>query len=300
MSEARATVLDASIDAYLVYLKVERNLAKNTLEAYGRDLRDFAERMIADGVTEARSVKADHIAAWVQSLSRMGLKARTQARMLVAVRGFFRRLLRERAIPEDPAKLIDLPRAGRPLPELVRYEEVLLLLKEAKDSARDRLLLMLLYGAGLRVSEVVKLELGAIQLQQGILRVRGKGGKERVVPIGTPVIDALNTYLQGERPAMLAGYETDLLFPGRGLRRPLTRQAVFEILRRLARAAEIDRDISPHKLRHGFATDLVRGGADLRSIQVMLGHADLRTTEIYAHVDDEHMRRTYDRTHPRS
>lgn len=296
--EVEHTALDAAIDGYLVHLKVERNLAKNTLEAYSRDLRDFSDAMLDASKREPAAVDTEAIAAWARSLADSGLKARSQARMLVAVRGFFRHLVRTRVLDVDPAKLVDLPKPGRPLPKLVSIEEIVELLKVC-PSARDRALVLLLYGAGLRVSEVVKLELGSVMLDAGVLRVVGKGNKERAVPIGGPVIDGLRSYLDGERAARLGGLPSELVFPGRSKRRPLTRQAVFELLRRLALAAGIKRDISPHKLRHGFATDLVRGGADLRSVQVMLGHADLRTTEIYTHVDDEHLRRTYDRTHPR-
>jgi integrase/recombinase XerD len=292
------TPLDSAIDRYLAFLRVERNLAANTLEAYSRDLGDFAGAMIEAGATEPARVKADHIAAWVRELAGSGLKATSQKRMLVAVRGLFRWLLRTHSIAEDPAKKIDLPKEGRRLPKLVGYDDVVAMLRAA-ESARDRALVFLLYGAGLRVTEVVRLELGAIHLDAGVIRVLGKGGKERAVPIGTAIIDGIRLYLEGERARALRGEANDLLFPGRSRRRPLTRQAVFEVLRRLAAKAGIRRDVSPHKLRHGFATDLVRGGADLRSVQVMLGHADLRTTEMYTHVDDAHLRQTYDRTHPR-
>lgn len=291
--------LDAAIDGYLSFLGVERNLAKNTLEAYGRDLADFSKVMIAKKRTDPKDITTDDIADWVRGLADQGKKKRSQARMLVAVRGLFKSLVKNRELDQDPARQVELPRAGKPLPKMVSYDEVLLLLAAARSSARDRLLILLLYGAGLRVSEVCHLELGGVYLESGILRVLGKGSKERVIPVGGPVIAALEEYIGGERVALLRGRISDLLFPGRSLRKPLTRQAVFEILRRLALAAGVTSDISPHKLRHGFATDLVRGGADLRSVQVMLGHADLRTTEIYTHVDDEHLRRTYDRTHPR-
>src|SRR5262245_37191467 len=255
--------------------------------------------MIARGLTDPKDISSEDISGWVRGLADQGKKARSQARMLVAVRGFFRSLVKNRELDKDPARQVELPRAGRPLPKMITYEDVLELLRAAHKSARDRALIYLLYGAGLRVSEVVHLELGGVYLESGVLRVLGKGSKERVIPIGTPVIAALEEYIGGERVQQLRGRVSDLLFPGRSKSKPLTRQAVFEILRRLARNAGVTRDISPHKLRHGFATDLVRGGADLRSVQVMLGHADLRTTEIYTHVDDEHLRRTYDRTHPR-
>lgn len=169
----------------------------------------------------------------------------------------------------------------------------------ATGSGRDGALVSLLYGCGLRVTEAVRLELGHLGLAEGLVRVRGKGRKERVVPMAQTVIDRLDRYLGGERRARLGERTSIWVFPGRAPDRPLTRQAAFGILRRVGRAADIPRDVSPHKLRHAFATDLVHGGADLRSVQVMLGHADLKTTEIYTHVDSSHLRAVYDRTHPR-
>jgi integrase/recombinase XerD len=296
----REIALDASIDGYLAHLKVEKNLARNTLEAYARDLRDFADFMIDRRIFDVGAVTLEAIGDWVRSLATAGLKAKSQARMLIAVRGFFRHLHREHQIADDPAKQVDLPRPDSTLPKPVRADEVLILLQAAKESLRDQAIIMLLYGAGLRVSEVVKLELGGLQLESGVLRVVGKGKKERAVPIGPPVVEALERYLRGERSARVGALSNDLVFPGRGRKKPFTRQAVFEMLRRVALKAGLKGSVSPHKLRHGFATDLVRGGADLRSVQVMLGHADLRTTEVYTHVDEEHLRRTYDKTHPRA
>lgn len=293
------TPLDDQIDGYLTHLRVERSLAKNTLEAYSRDLSDFAGSMIDADARDARQIETKHVSAWVRNLAIAGLKPKSQARMLVAVRGFFRHLVRERVLAADPAQLVDLPKPDKRLPDPVSLDEVLALVRAAK-SPRDRALVILLYGAGMRVSEVVGLELGAIYLDAGLIRVLGKGNKERVVPVGQEVIDAVRTYVETDRAQRLGGKTSDQLFPGRSGRGALTRQAAFQILRRLQVAAGIRRDISPHKLRHAFATHLVRGGADLRSVQAMLGHADLRTTEVYTHVDDEHLRRTYDRTHPRS
>ena len=293
------TPLDEQIDGYLTHLRVERSLAKNTLEAYSRDLSEFAGAMIDAGVHEAAAIDAPLVATWVQNLAKAGLKPKSQARMLVAVRGFFRHLVRTRQLEADPARLVDLPKPEKALPDPVTQQEAFALL-EAAENPRDRAIVLLLYGAGLRISEVVRLDLPSVYLDAGLVRVLGKGKKERVVPIGQEVIDALRRYLEEDRPKRLRGHTTDLVFPGRDGMRPLTRQAAFVIVRRLQVAAGIPRDISPHKLRHAFATHLVRGGADLRSVQAMLGHADLRTTEVYTHVDDGHLRATYDRTHPRS
>lgn len=297
--EVAYTRLDAQIDDYLLHLRVERGLADNTLDAYGRDLADFAGSMIDKGLEDARQVKTEHVSAWVRDLAKSGLAASSQKRMLVAVRGLFRFLVRRDVLEEDPADLVSLPKEGKRLPKTVGREEVVALLEAARASPRDLALVLLLYGAGLRVSEAVKLDVGGVHLDAGLVRVLGKGNKERVVPIGEPVLEVLRAYLDGDRKARLKSGPNDALFPGRGGKGALTRQAAFTLLRRLARAAGLRDDVSPHKLRHAFATHLVQGGADLRSVQVMLGHADLRTTEIYTHVDDQHLRRTYDRHHPR-
>jgi integrase/recombinase XerD len=297
------TELDAAVDAYLVHLRVERNLAHNTLEAYGRDLADLLDALTQAGLARPEEVNAAALVDWLRGLSLAGLKAKSQARMLIAARGFFRHLTKEGRIAEDPARSLALPRPVRELPVFLSEAEVRAMLEaakeSAKDAARDRALIALLYGAGLRVSEVVGLELGAIDLDAGIVRALGKGKKERLVPIGEVVIDAVRAFLSVERPRALKGRVREMLFPGRGAERPLTRQAVFNIVRKLACVAGVAREVSPHKLRHSFATHLVHGGADLRSVQVMLGHADLRTTEIYTHVDERHLRATYDRAHPR-
>ena len=295
------TTLDEQIDVYLMHLRVERNLADNTLEAYARDLGDFASAMLDVDIEDARNATTENIAFWVRSLAAAGLKPSSQARMLIAVRGLFKHLVKEGALQENPAKLLELPKGERRLPKVVRYEEVLQLLTSSAANRRDRAIIALLYGAGLRVSEVVRLDLSGVYLDAGLVRVHGKGDKERVVPIGGPVIESLKVYIEEDRAPRLKGQVNDSLFPGRSGKGRMTRQTINALLKRLAKAAGLpSKDISPHKLRHGFATDLVRGGADLRSVQVMLGHADLRTTEIYTHVDREQLRKVYNRTHPRS
>lgn len=288
------------MDGYLAYLGVERNLAENTLEAYARDLSNLSAFLVDRGIEAAGEVRGADISAWIQGLAASGKAPKSQARMLVAARGLFQHLLREGVLTEDPTAWVPLPKLGRPLPDPVSVDEVTRLLAAAKDQPRDRALVALLYGAGLRISEALGLELSEVQLDAGLVRVRGKGDKERVVPIPDVVIDLLRTYINADRPVRLKGRPSEALFPGRAGRGHFTRQAAFALLRRLGRAAGLARDISPHKLRHGFATHLVQGGADLRAIQTMLGHADLRTTEVYTHIDAEHLRRSYAAHHPRS
>lgn len=297
---AEYTALDGQLDAYLRFIKVERDLSANTQEAYGRDLSDFVSAMVAGGAKDATQVDAEAISEWVRGLAQAGLSKASQKRMLVSVRGFFRFLLRREELEEDLSRLVSLPKLGRRLPKTLSLPEMQDLLRASGAELRDQALVSLWYGAGLRVSESVGLELGEVHLDAGLLRVRGKGDKTRVLPIAQAVIDALEAYIQQDRPRRLKGKLSPYLFPSRGKSGHLTRQAAFLRLRKLAVAAGIPKEISPHKLRHAFATHLVQGGADLRSVQVLLGHADLGTTEIYTHVDPAHVRRSYDHAHPRS
>ncbi|MFO0728114.1 MAG: tyrosine recombinase [Myxococcota bacterium] len=295
------TPLDAAVDRYILYLRVERGLADNTIQAYARDLADLIDTLTRNGISKEGDVREAHLSTWLAELSGSGMSARSQARMLVAARGFFRRLTEEGQISEDPIGLIELPRPSQTLPELLSYEEIQAMLEAASgaEASRDRALIGILYGAGLRVSEAVRLEMGGLDLDAGVVRPLGKGSKERLVPLGGRVIELMRAYIETGRSKLLRGVASDWVFVGRRPERPLTRQAAFKIVKKLALGAAVDRPISPHKLRHSFATHLVRNGADLRSVQVMLGHADLRTTEIYTHVDDQHVRASYDRAHPR-
>lgn len=294
--------LESAVDEYLVYLKVEKSVAQNTLDAYSRDLSNLLNGLKNAHDLDISEVTTEILSGWLQGLSRQGFALRSQARMLVTIRGLFRFLCKEKYLKADPAESLAMPRPARTLPALLDFEEIQALMKAAVAPTlqRDRAIIGLLYGAGLRVSELVNLELNSVALDAGLIRARGKGNKERLVPIGGPVIEILTQYLNVGRPAQLKTRVSDLIFPGRNPQKPLTRQAVFKILRRLALAAGMKKDISPHKLRHAFASHLVQGGADLRSVQVMLGHADLRTTEIYTHIDRDHVRRAYNRAHPRA
>ncbi|MEL6185584.1 MAG: tyrosine recombinase XerC [Myxococcota bacterium] len=286
--------LDEDVDDFLLHLRVERNLSDRTLDAYARDLASFTRFVDDRGSTLATEVTPDEVSGWVRQLAAEGRAATTQARMLVAVRGFYRYLRRERGLESLPTEAVDLPKTTRKLPRLVDRDGALALLAACGDNLRDRLFVLLLYGVGLRVSEVVDLDIQSLHLDAGALRVVGKGAKERAVPVGPVVVEALRDYLEHGRSS-----PGDALFPGRSRSGRVSRQTIFLRLRRLSLAAGLPAGVSPHKLRHGFATDLLRGGADLRSVQALLGHADLRTTEIYTQVDDKHVQRVYRRTHPR-
>jgi len=298
--------VDAAVDAFLSRVAVERGLAPATVEAYGRDLARFAAYLAEAGVGRLAGLQRTHLAGFVRALEREGLGARSRARMLVAVRGLLRH---EATAGRAPGELLDAlppPRRDRPLPRTLRPDETLALLEAAISDTplglRDRAMLEVLYGAGLRVSELVALPLAGLQRRAGLVRVRGKGGRERLVPLGEPALAAVDAYLERGRPvlARAAGARVpDAVFLSRR-GSPMSRQNFFDRLRALARRAGVPRErVSPHVLRHAFATDLLEGGADLRAVQTMLGHADLSTTQIYTHVSRARLRSTVERNHPR-
>lgn len=295
--------LDDAIDDYLVHVKVERGLAANTVTAYAHDLSQLAAFLQARGVeTPAQATRPD-LLAFSSSLAREGLTNRSQARRLVAVRGLFRYLRREGLIEVNPTDGIDLPRNVRKLPELLSAAEVVALIgAPGVDTAfglRDTAILEAMYATGCRVSEILDLKLEHLYLDQNLARLHGKGGKHRMVPLGEPAVDVLAAWLAQGRPAMVHDPRVPHVFVNRNGRR-LSRQGWFQRLRKHAVEAGITRPISPHKLRHSFATHLIEGGADLRTVQVLLGHADIATTQIYTHVTRRHVREAYDRHHPRS
>lgn len=292
--------LNGWIDAYLDHLRVERALASNTLEAYARDLNRLAAHV--GDAADPRDVGAGHVAELLVENVRTGFGARSSARQLSALRGFFRFLVRERAIPSDPTALVDRPRLGRKLPKVLSFDEIERLLA-APDvttdrGARDAAMIQLMYASGLRVSELVGLKIGDVDTKTGVVNVLGKGGKRRLVPIGEVALSHLTTYVAGVRARRARPNEVILFLSPRG--GPLTRQAFWKLLKRYAVGAGIMTPLSPHKLRHSFATHLLRGGADLRAVQAMLGHADLGTTEIYTHVAQDHVRAAHARAHPRA
>jgi len=295
--------LEPLVDLYLDFLRSERGLARNTLEAYGRDLRDYLDALASENVGDADAIAPDLISGHLADLQRRGLSHRSQARHLAAIRGLHLFLLRERHARKDPTEDLETPRVRRKLPVFLTLDEVEKLL-EAPDPGqpsgeRDRALLEVLYATGLRVSELCDLTCEEVNLRDGFLIASGKGGKERIVPLGDWAIGWLTRYLEGGRPALLKARSTRFLFVGpRGTR--LTRQGVWKLVKRYALKAGIDKPLSPHKLRHSFATHLLERGADLRAVQAMLGHADISTTQIYTHVDRARARAIYDKAHPRA
>ena len=297
-------VVDSAIDAYLSYVRVEKGLADNTIDAYGRDLLALAASLTTQGVAEARDVRVNHVLAHLVELSKNGSGIRTQARHLVAIRQLFRFLVKEKVIASDPVADIEMPRAGRKLPEFLDVDEVERLLgtpdARTPRGSRDRAMLEVLYATGLRVTELVTLPSDGLDAERGFVLVRGKGNKERVVPLGQHALTALEHYVRGARPTFLGTHKTSTALFLRTGGDPMTRQGFWKLLKGHAVAAGITKPLSPHKLRHSFATHLVERGADLRAVQAMLGHAELSTTEIYTHVNRERLRQIYGDHHPRA
>lgn len=292
----------AVIDGYLDHLRVERRLAPNSVESYARDLTHLG-RFAAGAGTSVVALQRRHLEAFVRELMEQGQAPRSVARAVATLRGFYRYLVISRRLPENPADDLHPPRAWAPLPEFLSIEEVDRLL-QAPDvttprGLRDRAFIELLYATGLRVSELVALKITDLNLEAGFLTTMGKGSRERLVPIGDEAVRWVGRYLRDARPTLLGRRASVRLFVNAKSGGSLTRVGVWKILKGYATALGLGRRISPHVLRHSFATHLLEHGADLRAIQMMLGHADLSTTQIYTHVLEARLRAVYDRYHPR-
>ncbi len=291
--------VDALVERFLDALWLESGLSRNTLTAYRSDLEGFLawSRMPPDAVSRPQ------VQAYLAECVSNGARPRTTARLLSSLRRFYHYLLREELITQDPTAQLDAPRLGRSLPKSLTEEQVEKLLQAPDTSAalglRDRAMLETLYATGLRVSELIALDLSRVNLQAGVVRVTGKGNKERLVPLGEESIEWLQRYLGTARAELLhKSAATDVLFPTtRGA--AMTRQAFWHNIKRYARAAGIGVPLSPHTLRHAFATHLLNHGADLRVVQMLLGHADLSTTQIYTQVARERLKQLHARHHPR-
>jgi integrase/recombinase XerD len=303
-AEARRApdALDQALDLYLAHLRVERGLLPATLDAYARDLVEYLSWLREDGHRSMADVTEPTVMRHIGALQERGLSRASQARHLAALRGLHKFAAAEGLSAADPAAQVEATRGQRPLPNFLGVTEVDRLLEtpDAKTApgARDKAMLELLYASGLRVSELVALPMTAVDLRTGLLRVRGKGSKERVVPVGERAQEALAYYLQESRPQLMgARQSSDLFVTPRGTK--MTRQGFWKLLARYARGAGITARVTPHTLRHSFATHLLERGADLRAVQAMLGHADITTTQIYTHVDRERMKVILAR-HPRA
>jgi integrase/recombinase XerD len=299
--------IEGQVFDFLAYLELERGLSRNTLDAYRSDLLQFGEFLDRRALALSDTSHGD-LAAFLSELAagpdeRPPVAAATLARKVASLRSFYRHLRREGTLEHDPTADLRGPRKTRTLPRVLSRDEVARLLREPRGSdpraLRDRALLELMYACGLRASEAIGLGLGDVDLEEGVLCARGKGAKERLVPIGRQAIAALRVYCASGRPALLgARPETRLFLNRRGS--PLTRQGLYKIVQGHARGAGLEEKMSPHTLRHTFATHLLAGGCDLRSLQEMLGHADLATTQVYTHLSAERLKDVYFSAHPRA
>jgi integrase/recombinase XerD len=290
------------IDEYLNFLAVEKGASRLTIEAYSHDLNRFVNLVQNRGKQEAADITPDEIISYLEQVKKDGLNARSVNRGLAAVRGFFKFLLREKRIDANPLANIGLAKVWARLPDTLSKEEMNLLLAQPgmKNPAaiRDTAMMELMYATGIRVSEIIALTMNSINWQVGYLVVMGKGGKERIVPIGRSAYNCLCEYVNQERSKLIKEQKTNILFLNRS-GYGLTRQGFWKIVRRYVLRAGLNKKVHPHTFRHSFASHLLEGGADLRSVQIMLGHADIATTQIYTHITRERLKSIHKRYHPR-
>ncbi len=294
-------------DLYLQFIKVEKGLSANSVESYSRDIRRFLKFLYAREITDLNRVTPEIIYDHLIYLSEEGLSPRSQHRALVSIRGFFRFLVREELVVKNPCENVISPTFGRKLPDPLTTEEVERLLEQPLAGGepytpirlRDSAMLETLYATGVRVSELCNLKLKDLNLEVGYVLVKGKGKKERIVPLGEIAVEKIQRYLKEGREKLLDGKRSEFLFvTNRGT--PISRQGFWRMVRYYAAACGINRPISPHKLRHSFATHLLENGADLRAVQKLLGHADISTTQIYTHVNRLRLQEIYKKCHPRA
>lgn len=288
---------------FLEHIKVEKNLSANTIASYKLDLADFIAHMRAQNILSIDVVEPKHVQEHVMWLSKRNLSARSQSRHISAIRQFFRFLAAEGLNNKNPASDIDMPKIPKRLPSHLDLSEIDCILeaieRKTPRQIRDYAMISLMYATGLRVSELVGLKLEDVDLAHGFLNALGKGSKERVIPMGEMAISALGKYLSDARSVLLKGLESDFFFVARR-GQPLTRQAFFKLLKSYASLAGLSKDVSPHQIRHSFATHLIEGGADLRALQVLMGHSDLSSTEIYTHLNKDRLHQLYQEYHPRA
>jgi integrase/recombinase XerD len=295
--------METHLHDYITMLRVERNLALNTIDAYRRDLKHYVSYLEAKGLNSVNGIKQKHIRGFIRELADIHLSASSISRVFSSIRSYHSFLNAEHLMENNPSQLLEAPKLPRKLPEVLTVQEVDDILDAIDESSalamRDLALLEILYSAGLRVSEACNLTLTGLLIDSEMIRVFGKGRKERLVPIGKSAMQRLDDYLHFDRPGLARKRETKgIVFLSRN-GKPLTRMTVYNILKKWSTIAGITKKISPHTLRHSFATHLLEGGADLRAVQEMLGHADISSTQIYTHLDKEHLKEVHRTFHPR-
>lgn len=295
--------LEKLIDHFIHYLMVERGLAKNTLESYRRDLTVYYQFLKKNNYLPVQETSRTHIIAYLLDLKNKGRATSTLSRNLASIRAFYQYLLRDRYIDKDPSQNLESPKMDKRLPKVLSVEQVdrLLMMPDTNTMAglRDKAMLELLYATGIRVTELVSLNLTDLNLKMGFVKCFGKGSKERIVPLGQLAVNSIQQYLLYVRNLLLKKTNEEALFLNHHGKR-LTRQGFWKIIKKYAKIALIEVEITPHTLRHSFATHLLENGADLRSVQEMLGHADISTTQIYTHLTKVRLKEVYSKTHPRA
>ena len=291
------------IEDFMNYLSVERGLAKNTLLAYRRDLDKYIDYLTCQGIKTTSKVNREHVSNYMFDLKKHDMSATTICRNLAAIKMFHRFLVRENLSQEDPTTLVDTPKLWQRIPSVLTQKEIESMIAAASgkkvQQIRDQAILEIFYASGLRVSELADLKTTSINYDVGFVRAVGKGAKERIIPLGMKAREALQRYLLKARFQLLKNQTNDVLFLSR-LGKKISRQSLWAVIKYYARKANIKKTIKPHTLRHTFATHLLEHGADLRSVQEMLGHADISTTQIYTHVDKERLKSVHKQFHPRS
>jgi integrase/recombinase XerD len=292
------------LQTFIHYLSVERGLAQNTLFSYERDITQYLEFLGKAGILSLKDSSKVHISNYLMKLKQLGRASATLSRTMVSIRAFYQFLVRERMLDHDPSLHMETPKLEKRLPKVMTVQEVETLLEAPQTSSpngmRDKAMLEVLYATGIRVSELISLDLQSVNLGMGFIRCIGKGSKERIIPLGRIASQYLSTYIESMRPKLLKKSKAEEALFVNHLGTRITRQGFWKIIKRYAMEANILKEITPHTLRHSFATHLLENGADLRAVQEMLGHADISTTQIYTHVTRSKMKEVYDRTHPRA
>lgn len=295
--------MDGYVSEFIHYLAEERGLAQNTLESYGRDLRQYKTYLQSNHRDLLNDSNHDTILTYLDSLQSKGRAKSTISRNLAAIKSFYQYLVRQRYLEKDPAATMESPKLEKKLPKILTVQEVEELLKQPNITVpgglRDKAMLELLYATGIRVSELINLNISDANLDMGYIKCAGKGTRDRIVPLGSIASKCVLEYMNKGRGKLIRTYDESALFVNHHGNR-LTRQGFWKIIKKYAHEARITKDITPHTLRHSFATHLLENGADLRSVQEMLGHADISTTQIYTHVTKNHLKEVYDKAHPRA
>lgn len=294
--------MDELTQQYIDYLIIEKGLSDNSVDSYSRDIAEYITFLEDNGISAVDDVDAATILGWLVHLKRKGLSSKSRARHLITIRGFYRYLIQENLTRNDPVREIDIPKSGLALPKIMTVAQIEMLLTipdvTKPRELRNAAMMEIMYGAGLRVSELIMMKIEDIDLKASFVKVFGKGSKERMVPIGSHACNRTREWIEYGRVNLLENISSPFLFVARA-GKPMTRQGFWKILKIYAARAGILTNVTPHTLRHSFATHLLEGGADLRSVQIMLGHSDISTTQIYTHISKDYLMRLHRQFHPR-